>query len=149
MAKYFLRPMEVDAVMFDGKTVGDRAADGILIEDTAPAWFTPHETSRIAQDITVQMPIGNIMQTSDGLLIVGTHRGTITVVPGDWLVMYPDGNLVVEKADVFAVTYALPLEVVKELEDAYHTDAVQPKSWLGRLFERASILVRKDQEKLF
>lgn len=147
MSKYLMRPFEVEAVMFNGVTVGDPARDGTLIEGTTPDWFGDHTTSRIAQEISVPLPPGDMMRTGDNVLLVGSPRGTVSCQPGDWLVMYPDGTLFVEKADVFAVTYALPLDVVNEISGA--SEDLPSKSWLGRIVAGAKALVKSDQEKLF
>lgn len=149
MAKFFMRPLEVEAVMFSGETVGDRNAEGMVIADTAPAWFTPHTTDRLSSDISVPLPHGDIMQTGDSRLLVGIHGRTQIAEPGDYLVRHADGSIFVEKPDVFFAMYALPLDIVSGLEDAYMTDAVKPKSMFGRLFERAAAILKGEQEKLF
>ena len=149
MTKFLMRPLEVEAAMFDGNTVGDRAKDGMLLEGTTPEWFKPIETSRTLGEISVPLATGEIIHCCDGLK-VGSHRGNVNCMPGDWLVMYPDGSLYVEKADVFAVTYALPLDVVTELGGEMTALAEkEPKSWLGRIVAGAKALVKSDQEKLF
>ena len=90
MPKFRKKPVEIEAVQWDGKRiVGD-----------APQWLL--EALRMPG--TPDTSPGSIMRVGDEVHI-GTLEGVVRASPGDWIIQGIKGEFYPCKPDIFAATY--------------------------------------------
>ena len=110
--RYRKKPVEIEAVLFDGRQVGDPDGAGRVVRGTRPRWFPS-----IARDVTGQglafmdnAVSGEVYVDGSKLLIV-TPEGVMTATAGDWIIRGVAGELYPCKPEIFAITYELaPLD---------------------------------------
>lgn len=80
--KYRKKPVVIDAIRFDGNK---------------------ESMKRIIIDL--QMPHGSYEPKFDGTFSIKTLEGTMTAIPGDWIIKGVKGEFYPCKPDVFDMTY--------------------------------------------
>ena len=103
MAYFRKKPVVIEAAFFDGTLVGEPDGLGGVKPRTCPDWF-PAVMPEIHPSNVPHLPAGKIMVNGYGLHI-GTLEGTMTAVPGDWIIRGVQGELYPCKPDIFAETY--------------------------------------------
>ena len=81
------KPVVIEAMQFDGK-------NGRAIE----RWAEPFVVPSPVLEPTSYNPTGVYLQ-------IGTLEGTMTAVPGDWIIKGVNGEFYPCKPDIFAATY--------------------------------------------
>ncbi len=88
MARYRKKPVEIEAVCWDGDE----------FEGSRPAWLPP---LTIAAGLP---PVGAVWRSAS-VLFIGTLEGTMRADPGDWIIRGVMGELYPCKPEIFAATY--------------------------------------------
>lgn len=100
--KYRKKPVVVDAVLFDGKIIGEPDGKGGVVPGTCPDWiWSPVPVTHPAN--TWAGP-GQIFYAGD-ILRIGSREGGATASPGDYIIRDVKGELRPCKPDIFAATY--------------------------------------------
>lgn len=94
MTAYRLKPANIEAVQFDGATVGDPAA--------RPAWV-PAVIREPGEGVPALLT--RAFWYFAGRLYVGTPTGDRAVQAGEWIIRNSDGDLSVMDPARFAATY--------------------------------------------
>ena len=103
MARYRKKPVEIDAIRFDGNNAGEVAAFGALaFETNALAWDYDAGAYRY--------PGGKWASTAESgmhpnCLLIPTLEGDMLARPGDWIIKGVQGEFYPCKPDIFAATY--------------------------------------------
>lgn len=99
MGRFRKLPVEVDAVLWDGKGINEPAPDWLttaLLADPGP----PGE----------MLSAGAIQAAPGGALFIGTLEGTVGASPGDYILRGVEGEIYPCKPSVFEKTYELVVE---------------------------------------
>lgn len=106
-ARFRKRPVEVDAIQWNGEVVDSRGHP-----------TPPRELTAFAPGAVSMTQVGS--KTHGGpdefLPCIRTLEGTMTIRPGDWVVRGTKGEFYPVKPDIFAETYE-PIEGMSSLEE--------------------------------
>ena len=85
------KPVEIEAMQFDG----------------APSTATPIIDWALANDVTIgyHCPDGDACRRDSHVLLVSTLEGSMSALPGDWIIRGVQGEFYPCKPDIFAATY--------------------------------------------
>lgn len=110
------KPVEVEAVLYDGKLVGepntvapgDEFTAHNVIPDTCPDWFPAlsREVASVADAYTLEAGQAYAMKGDvAGALYIITLEGHMRANPGDWIIRGVNGEIYPCAPDIFAKTY--------------------------------------------
>jgi len=103
MAKYRKKPVVIEAVRWNGSTVG-LTNGGIPFKSERlekPEWMPPAKVTEIEVPL---VPAGDVWRRDD-FLFIGTLEGTHRADPGDWIIRGVAGELYPCKPNIFEATY--------------------------------------------
>lgn len=112
MAKYRKKPVVIEAVNWNGHTLGltnapvDLTQPGdpnvrLEMPDWMPECLPPLETEVLTR---MAVSSGEVRRYQD-FLYIGTIEGTMAAAPGDWIIRGVKGEIYPCKPDIFAATY--------------------------------------------
>lgn len=113
MAKFRKKPVVIDAVCWNGHTLGltNKPVDldpSKVIDATCrlemPEWMPPVSSVVTDQKYPAHPKPGEIFRDGENLWI-GTLEGNMVASPGDWIIRGVNGELYPCKPDIFAKTY--------------------------------------------
>lgn len=104
MAKYRKKPVVIEAVMFDGKRVGEPLGNGEAIIGTCPDWF-PSSLRMVRAEPTVSTLREGEVVMFNGDLWIGTLEGPHRAQPADMIIRGVAGEIYPCKPEIFAATY--------------------------------------------
>ncbi len=111
MAKFRKKPVVIDAVCWNGYTLGLTNAPVDLSQPVdpkvrleCPDWVPPISRVVSGQKYPGHPAVGEIWRDEDNLWI-GTMEGNMVARPGDWIIRGVQGELYPCKPDIFASTY--------------------------------------------
>ncbi|UAK38382.1 hypothetical protein K8O93_00855 [Gordonia bronchialis] len=96
------RPVEVEAMQWDGTPEGARAIiDWVLSNDGVARWDEPHD------EIRHELPDGTVQgcPASPGGLFIRTPEGEVTASSGSWIVQGVAGEFYPVQEDIFEQTF--------------------------------------------
>ena len=101
MARYRSKPVVIEAVLFDGRIVGEPDGKGGVLASSHPRWM-----SGVVPNVGfgTDLSPGEVAMAG-GQLLIGTLEGTMRASPGDWIIRGTRGELYPCKPDVFATKY--------------------------------------------
>ncbi len=112
MAKFRKKPVVIDAVNWNGYTLGltnnpvDLSQPGdpnvhLEMPDWMPRCLPALQTEALTR---ASVGVGQVSRFMD-CLYIGTLEGTMAAMPGDWIIRGVKGELYPCKPDIFAATY--------------------------------------------
>lgn len=99
MAKFRKKPVVIDAVQFNGAEWVDGTPAAMFdLSFDSPDWLDEATAKAEAEP-------GGAYLDSEGRFAIVTLEGTMTAVPGDWIIRGVHGELYPCKPEIFAATY--------------------------------------------
>lgn len=106
MARYRKRPVEIEAVRWDGTAAGATPIINWILSEGSTATYRCSDPDRcVSLEVEGETPHS---------LVIHTLEGAMTASPGDWIIRGVQGEFYPCKPDIFAATY----EPVADAEEA-------------------------------
>lgn len=116
--KYRKRPIEIEAMQFDGDTADTMAVYHWIEANTLGSY----DTNAISEDYPVPAS-GVSIRAEDGAMVIATLEGEMTVSMGDFVIRGVQGEFYPCKPDIFLTTYReVPNVLDENAEDVLAQD---------------------------